>query len=225
MSIGGAGLYVQKPRDAFVARLPDFAAVLTMSDGYAALIGAGRGKPCALITIGTGVAGHRLYEDGSSIQRDAWGWIVGDRGGGVWMGTRAFRHMAEVLDGLVEPSVLSRAVMERVGGMPGLLGGALSNLSSHKLASFAPLVLDAEKAGCPVAGSIVARAVRHLSDLVRVLNCNDVPLHLNGGLADALGPRLAETMGRAVQDAWGDALTGCLLVARGEAPRERAIFN
>jgi glucosamine kinase len=224
-SIGGAGLYVPKVRDTFVARCPAFANVLTMSDGYAALIGAGGGRPCALLTIGTGVAGHRLFADGSSIQRDAWGWVVGDRGGGCWIGTRAARHFVEVLDGIAEPSALSKAVMEQVGGMQGLLDGALSNLNGQRLAAFAPLVLAQAKAGCPVAAAILSRAVGYLSDLAGVLKSREVPLYLNGGLAEALNSMLVERIGHPVSEALGDALDGCLLVARGLAPPERTIFG
>jgi glucosamine kinase len=224
-SIGGAGLYVQKPRDAFVARCAAFATILTMSDGYAALIGAGGGRPCALLTVGTGVAGHRLFEDGSSIQRDAWGWIVGDRGGGSWMGIRAARHAMAVWDGIAPPSALSKAVMERIGGAQGLLDGAFSNLNAHRLAALAPLVLDQARQDCPVSTRILSRGIGYLSDLVGVLKCEDVPLYLNGGLADVLKPMLIERTGHPVQEAAGDALQGCLLVARGLAPAERAIFG
>jgi glucosamine kinase len=225
LSIGGAGLYVQRPRDAFVARLPAFGEITTMSDGYAALVGAGSGKPCALVSIGTGVAGHRLFEDGTSIQRDAWGWVVGDRGGGCWMGTRAARHAIEVLDGLIPPSALSRAVMDRIGGIQGLLNGALANLNGQRLAAFAPLVLEQAGTGCPVASEILSRALGYLAALVRVLKAENAPLYLNGGLAEVLKPALAERIGRPVDQAQGDALAGCLLVAQGKAPPERVVFG
>ncbi|MDQ0391989.1 BadF/BadG/BcrA/BcrD ATPase family protein [Labrys monachus] len=224
-AIGGAGLYVQGPREAFLARGPAFAAVFVMSDGYAALIGAGGGRPCALVTIGTGVAGHRLFADGSSIQRDAWGWIVGDRGSGSWMGVRAIRHALAVRDRIAAPSLLAEAVMAQIGGVTGLLEGALSGLTAHRVAAFAPLVLDLAEKGCPVAAAILARAVGHLTDLVGSLDCADVPLYLNGGLAPVMQPRLVERIGRPVQDAAGDPLEGCLLVARGEAPPERMVFE
>ena len=225
LSVGGAGLYVQKQRAAFVARCPRFRGIAVMSDGYAALIGAGGGKPSALVSVGTGVAGHRLFADGSSIQRDAWGWIAGDRGGGCWLGARALRHMVETLDGIVAPSGLSAAMMERVGGMPGLLEGALANLTAHRLAAFAPLVLEQAEAGCPVASQILLRAVDYLVQLVGVLEAEDVPLYLNGGLASAMKPMLLERIGRTIEDASGDALYGCLLVALGKAPAEQTVFG
>jgi glucosamine kinase len=224
-SIGGAGLYNPRARDAFVVRCPAFGTTLTMSDGYAALIGAGRGRPCALLTIGTGVAGHRLFEDGSSIQRDAWGWIIGDRGGGCWMGTRALRHAMEAQDGIAPPSALSKAVMERLGGVQGLFDGSLANLNPQRLAGFVPLILAEAQSGCPVAGEILSQAAGYLAALIGVLRCEDVPLYLNGGLAEVLKPLLVERIGRPVQKASADALAGCLLVARGEAPPERAVFG
>lgn len=225
LSIGGAGLYVPRSRDAFVASCPAFATILTMSDGYAAMIGAGGGKPCALLTVGTGVAGHRLFEDGSSIQRDAWGWVAGDRGSGAWMGRRALRHALEVQDGITQPSALSKAVMARIGGTQALLDGAISQLNAHRLAAFAPVVLDLARENCPVSMQIRSRAVAYLGDLVGVLRCESVPLYLNGGLAEVLNPLLSERIGRVPEAAAGDPLEGCLLVARSEAPRERAIFT
>ena len=222
-SIGGAGLYVEKQRTAFLARCPAFPAIFVMSDGYAALIGAGGGRPSALLTVGTGVAGHRLYADGTSIQRDAWGWIAGDRGSGSWLGTRALRHALAVQDGVAAPSALSAAVMAKIGGVAGLLGGALSGLTAHRVAAFAPLVLDLAAKGCPVASELLSRAVGHLADLVGALDCAEVPLYLNGGLADMMKPLLVERIGRPVEDAAGGPLEGCLLVAQGKAPPERMV--
>src|SRR5271165_7491254 len=81
-AFGAAGIYVDGGERFLKACPHRFKRVAIVSDGYAALIGAGSGAPCSLIIVGTGVAGHRLYAGGVSIQRDAWGWIAGDRGGG-----------------------------------------------------------------------------------------------------------------------------------------------
>jgi glucosamine kinase len=224
-SIGGAGLYVEGPREAFLARCPGFASVIAMSDGYAALIGAGNGEPCALLTIGTGVAGHRLFEDGTSIQRDAWGWIVGDRGGGAWLGTQAVRHTLEVRDGIARSSLLSRAVMDKVGGIQGILDGAFAGLHAQRLASFAPLVLDSAEGGCPISAEILSRGLDYLAALVDTLRCAEVPLYLNGGLAALMEAGLKARVGHVIHVAQGDALAGCLLVAQGRAPAERMILD
>jgi glucosamine kinase len=80
-----------------------------MSNGCAALIGAGSGAPCSLIIVGTGMAGHRLYAHGLSMQRDGWGSIAGDRGSGSWIDQKTLRHWLAALDG-VEPRFSSRKV-------------------------------------------------------------------------------------------------------------------
>src|SRR5947209_2821165 len=77
LALGAAGSYMEGGKN-FLAAFPAFARNCVLSDGYAALIGAGSGAPCSLIIIGTGVAGHRLFANGVSIQRDAWGWLAGD---------------------------------------------------------------------------------------------------------------------------------------------------
>lgn len=224
-AIGGAGLYVRKVRDPFIAQCPRFETVLAMSDGYAALIGAGNGRPCAMLSVGTGVAGHRLFDDGTSIQRDGWGWVAGDRGSGCWMGTRALRHAIAVQDGIRPRSALSMAVMEQIGGVEGLLAGGLEDLNSKRLAAFAPLVLEKAKNGCPVAASILSRAIDYLADLIGVLHSETVPLYLCGGLGEALRPMLVDRIGRVALTAASDPMNGCFLVAKGEAPIERALFN
>lgn len=223
-SIGGAGLYNPVAQAAFVASLPGYRSVLTMSDGYAAMIGAGGGRPCAMLTIGTGVAGHRLFADGTSIQRDALGWIAGDRGGGCWLGTRALRHALEVWDGVAAPSALSAAVLAEIGGTEGIVGGDLAGLNATRLAAFAPLLLAAADGGCPVSAAILARGVDHLARLVEVLDCGAVPLYLNGGLAEVLKPMLAARIARPLAAPAGGPLAGCLLVAQGRAPQEQAVF-
>lgn len=222
-SIGGAGLYDLKARDPFIARCPAFATVFAMSDGYAALIGAGNGRPCALLTVGTGTAGHRLYDDGTSIQRDGWGWLVGDRGSGCWMGTLAMRHMLEVVDGVAAELILAGAMLKEIGGFAALMDDGL-DLDAQRLAHFAPIVLRCAQAGCPAAQEIVTQAVGKLAALVATLDCDAVPLYLNGGLADALKPGLALRVGRRIEEAAGDPMQGCFLVARGAAPIERLMF-
>lgn len=225
LSIGGAGLYAPRARDGFVSRLPSFGRVITMSDGYAALLGAGQGQPCALVTIGTGVAGHRLFADGTSIQKDALGWVVGDRGGGCWFGTMALRHAMEVWDGLLPPSALSVAVLAKLGGWEGMIGGGLAGLNAHRLAEYAPLVLAQAKDGCPVASDILSRGVTYLAKLIGVLKCEDVPLYLAGGLSAPLRPMILDLIGRHVDEPRGGPLEGCLLVALGKAPEERMIHG
>ena len=223
-AVGAAGTYIDVGKD-FLAACPPFARSCLMSDGYAALIGAGLGAPCSLLIIGTGVAGHRLYADGRSIQRGAWGWIGGDRGGGSWIGRKALRHCFAAIDGVVPRDALSRETLRAIGGVEGLRAGWMRNLGPDRLAALAPLVLEQAVAGDEVARRIRDRAVEHLAALIAVIAVPDVPLFAAGGLVSPLHELLSKKAGRPILEPKADALTGCWLVATGLAPEERSLLS
>ena len=221
LALGGAGQHVAPARAAFLAGLPPFGRSVVMSDGYAALIGASGGSPAALIIAGTGVVGHRLYDDGRSIQRDGWGWIGGDRGSGAWIGRRAMRHALAVLDGLVPPDALAEAVIEALGAQDRKAGDWLVGLGPERLAALVPVVTQAD---CASAAAILRRAAQQLAGLAGTLDAGPgVPLFMAGGLAGTLRDAVAGILGRPVESPAKDAIAGCLLVARGAAPLEQVI--
>lgn len=223
LSIGAAGLYVPSARRRFLAAITRFAQTVTVSDGYAALIGAGGGRPCGIIIIGTGVAGHRLWPNGRSIQRDAWGWIGGDRGSGAWLGIRALRHTLSVVDGIVPADGLSDGVLARIGGRAGI-ADTLSGITPDRLAAFAPLVLAAADDGVASAGAICERATAHLAALAGRLDIGPADLlFASGGLAATFAPRIAERIGHAVAAPQADALRGCFLLGTGRALAEQIV--
>ena len=222
LALGGAGLSVASARTALIAALPPFAGVLAMSDGYAALIGAAGGAPAGLIIAGTGVAAHRLFADGTSIERDGWGWIGGDRGSGGWLGQRALRHALAAADGIVPGDALTDAVADALRHLAKEPRGWIPLLGPDRLAALAPLVLTAAGEGVASARAIRDRGVAHLAALARALELAETePLFLAGGLAGTLRPLLAERLGRSVAAPARDALEGCRLVAIGAAPAER----
>lgn len=220
-AIGGAGLLTPSVRRRFLDACPRFPRTEVMTDGYAALIGAGGGKPAALIIAGTGVVAHRLFANGRSIIRDGWGWIAGDRGSGAWIGQRALRHALAVVDGIVPHDDLARAMLATLRAYNSDTGGWLVGLGPDRLAGFVPLVLDAAAAGDATATRILAGAAQHLAALAGSLGvAADDALYMAGGLAPVLRPRVAASLGRTVAAPAADAITGCLLVATGSAPRE-----
>jgi glucosamine kinase len=222
-AVGAAGLYVPSVRARFLAALPQFKRIVTMSDGYAALIGAGGGKPCGLMIIGTGVAGHRLWPNGLSVQRDAWGWIGGDRGSGAWLGIKALRHMLAVIDGLYPKDGLSERALAHFGGRAKLNEG-IFGMGPDRLAALAPHVLAAADEGVPRAVQVRNRAIDHLAALARVLDIGaGDALYAAGGLAAIFAPGIGEKLGHAVEMPQADAMHGCYLVAAGRAPTEKVI--
>jgi glucosamine kinase len=223
LSIGAAGLYVPSARSRFLGAIARFARTVTASDGYAALIGAGGGQPCGIIIIGTGVAGHRLWPNGRSVQRDAWGWIGGDRGSGAWLGIRALRHTLGVVDGIVPADGLSDGVLARIGGRAGI-ADTLSSITPDRLASFAPLVLAAADEGVVSANAICERATAHLAALAGRLDIGSGDLlFASGGLATTFAPRIAAHIGHAIATPQADALRGCFLLGTGRAPAEQIV--
>ena len=223
LSIGAAGLYVPSARARFLAAIPRFLQTIAVSDGYAALIGAGGGKPCGLIIIGTGVAGHRLWSNGLSVQRDGWGWIGGDRGSGAWLGINALRHTLAVVDGIRAEDGLSERLLASIGGRA-RLAETVNKLSPDRVAALAPIVLAAADAGVSRAAAIRDRAIEHLAALALVLDIDEHDtLYVAGGLAANLEPRLAARLCRTVALPDNDAMHGCYLLAAGQAPAERII--
>jgi glucosamine kinase len=222
-AIGCAGTYLDAGKD-FLAACPAFARHCSMSDGYAALIGAGEGAPCSLLIAGTGIAGHRLYPNGLSIQRDAWGWLAGDRGSASWIGQKALRHCLAALDGVVPRDKLSIAILDAIGGIEQLRSGWLRGLGPERFGAFAPLVLEQADAGVEMARRIRDRAVEHLAAMIGVIAAPEAPLYAAGGLIAPLRARLSEKAGLPILEPRGDALTGCWRVAIGKAPEERALL-
>ncbi len=222
LALGGAGLSVAAARQGLLDAAPRFARAVVMSDGYAALIGASGGAPSGLIIAGTGVAGHRLFADGTSIERDGWGWVGGDRGSGAWIGRRALRHALAVADGLAPRDGLAESVFAALRATAPQPRGWIPLLGPERLAAMAPLVLRAAAAGEPAAHAISDRAAAHLAALAGALAPGgDDPLYLAGGLADALRAPITERIGRAIAVPEADAREGCRLVAIGAAPPER----
>jgi glucosamine kinase len=221
LAIGGAGLVMSEARTAFANALPAFSSTTIVTDGYAALIGAGGGQPCCLIAMGTGAVGHKLMDDGKSFQRDGWSWLGGDRGSGAWIGRQAIEYTLMARDGVVAGGELAKAVDRMIGESEGAVLAFLAQLTPERAAALAPLVETAGKAGDPAATDILERAGAHGATLVGSLDpAPDEPVYLVGGLAEVLKDRIEALIGRSFDAPQGDALDGCYLIAAGQAPDE-----
>ncbi|MEQ8965481.1 MAG: BadF/BadG/BcrA/BcrD ATPase family protein [Azospirillaceae bacterium] len=209
---------------AFHAANPLGTPVTVMTDGYASLIGALAGEPGSVVAVGTGVAGHRLFADGTSIAVDGWGFPAGDEGSGAWIGLEAARLHLRAVDGRGPgDGVLAAALANRLGREVGAIQDWLVGAPSTKYATLAPLVVDAAAAGDPMASDILDRAGEGLDRAVAGLD-RDEPapaLGLIGGLAGSLSGRLSEANRRRLVPARGTALDGAVLVMTGAAPEER----
>ncbi|MFF4982901.1 N-acetylglucosamine kinase [Streptomyces sp. NPDC001046] len=128
---------------------------------YAGALGARPGAVVAggtgLIAIGTDLTGWR--------RADGWGHLLGDCGGGAWIGRAGLEAALRAHDGREGGSARLLACAEEAFGPARGLPGALYPRPDRPavLASFAPRV-----AGCadedPVAAGILRAAARHMAD-------------------------------------------------------------
>ncbi|MFF9059504.1 N-acetylglucosamine kinase [Streptomyces sp. NPDC101213] len=189
---------------------------------YAGALGTGPGAVVAagtgLIAIGTDLTAWR--------RADGWGHLLGDCGGGAWIGRAGLEAALRAHDGRSGGSAaLLAGAEERFGPMPGL--PALLYPRSDRaavLASFAPRVAACAPAD-PVAAGILRAAARHLADSAAAVCPPDTGCRprvaVTGGLVklgDPLLVPLAEELARRLPyarrvAAAGDPLEGAVRIA------------
>ncbi|WP_199578218.1 N-acetylglucosamine kinase [Streptomyces sp. CRB46] len=226
--VGAAGLATLG--DALRAELPDALArdlgartVALVADAVTAYVGALGPRTGAVVAAGTG-----LIATGTDLERwyraDGWGHLLGDCGGGAWIGRAGLEAALRAHDGRPGGSaaLLARAE-ERFGPVAGLPGRIYPRTDRPAvLASFAPEVA-ACAAGDPVAADVLRAAARHMADsAAAVCPRGGEPLvAVTGGLlklGDALVVPLEEELAKRLPHvrrtaAEGDPLHGSVRIA------------
>lgn len=225
ISAGLAGTSAPGSGERFSTAFADFGARHLSSDGYVALIGAVEGRPGALLSIGTGVVGFRLDASGAHRQLSGWGFPVGDRGGGAWLGLRAIGDWLERLDGYGADatSTLWPRLRERLGTSPADILAWLKVARPAEFASLAPFVVETAAAGDLHARSLIDEAAGHHVRLAHALAATATEqLVLAGGLAEVFRPAVAAALGPALDRSGRvpSPLAGALLIARGRSAAE-----
>lgn len=221
MATLGDGLRAELPgalaRELGVERLALAADGVT---AYAGALGQRRGAVVAagtgMIALGTDLTGWR--------RADGWGHLLGDCGGGSWIGQCGLGAAMRAFDGRRGGSkALLAAAEERFGPaveLPGLIYPRTDRPAA--LASFAPDVARCAAEGDPVAVDILRAAAVHIAEAAAaVCPAEGGEVALTGGLfrtgEPLLGPLRAELAGRlpraTVVGAAGDPLHGSLVIA------------
>lgn len=161
------------------------------------------------ITAGTGVACVAMAREGRPRVIGGHGFLLGDEGGGFWIGREGLRAALRAHDGRGPATTLEALAAQRFEGLEEL-GSRLhaAPRAVDAIARFAPDVLAAA-GDDPVADGVVDAAVDELVGLVRTAvaavrsDAEPVPVALGGRILDAapLPERLAAAIGRAVPDA------------------------
>ncbi|MER6693446.1 N-acetylglucosamine kinase [Streptomyces minutiscleroticus] len=228
VAIGAAGMATLG--DALRAELPAALArdlgvrrLALAADAVTAYAGALGARPGAVIAAGTGLiaVGTDL---GSWRRADGWGHLLGDCGGGAWIGRAGLEAALREHDGRTGGSAALLARAEALLGPAAALPGRLYPRPDRPavLASFAPEVA-ACAAGDPVAAGILRAAAGHMADSAAAVcpGGRDARIALTGGLSrlgDALLVPLREELARRVPHARqvppsGDPLDGALRIA------------
>lgn len=189
--------------------------------------GALSGEPGVSLITGTGVGCLALKEDGKSRVIDGHGYLLGDAGGGFWIGSRGVSAVLKHRDGRGESTILTERAENQFAGLNNLAARIHSvRRPVNRISQFARDVLTAAVEGDPIANEIVDGAAHELFDTARVALewvGNNAPLALGGKL---LGPntvlfaRLVELLAAAglpFRPADASALDGALLLGAGES--------
>ena len=207
------------------------AAVAVASDVVTAHAGALDGAGGVLLIAGTGAAALGVDAEGARLV-DGWGPELGDFGSGSWLGREALRAVLRADDALGARTALTAAIVQPVGA-PSDIQAWLAQREPlpRRLATLAPLVLDAAADGDAVAGEIVAEAIRLLTATAVAASTRTADVVIHGGLTDHAWFRASltsslQTAGRTIVPASGDALDGALLLARRtDLPHERFVHR
>lgn len=164
--------------------------VIVQSDFLIALEDAFGDGPGVLLIAGTGSSAFGRSPAGATARCGGWGPIIGDEGGGAWIGRRALSVVAAASDGREPETALTGAILTATESNEAadLIRWA-AGADSGKLATLAPVVLSVADAGDLRANAIVSMAVEELALHVRALARQlflderaSVPVAFTGGL-------------------------------------------
>jgi glucosamine kinase len=146
--------------------------------------------PGVLLIAGTGSSAFGRGPAGSTARCGGWGPVIGDEGGGAWIGRRALSVVSAAADGREPETALTGAILTaaEVSEASELIRWA-AGATPGKLATLAPVVIGVADAGDLRANSIVSMAVEelalHVRSLARQLFVDErasVPVAFTGGL-------------------------------------------
>lgn len=214
MGLAGAGNLSQVARLKRRLALP-FAQLEIYNDARTSLFGANRGKPVAMVALGTGSVGGRLDAQQREHYVGGWGFPIGDEGSGAKVGFHAIQLLLNELDtneGAV--SRLGRYLFEALGAEK---DNILNWLRDAKPAAYAELTPNIFKlaANCPKSQSVIAQHVRDVEHLIQLARKDqDIPVVLMGGLAQDTYRYLSEPIAEYCQLQIGSSLDGACWLAR-----------
>ncbi|MFJ4716479.1 N-acetylglucosamine kinase [Streptomyces sp. NPDC088785] len=228
VAVGAAGMATLG--DGLRADLPDALGrelgvrrIALAGDAVTAYAGALGQRPGAVVAAGTGMIALGSGPTGWR-RADGWGHLLGDSGGGAWIGRAGLDAALRAFDGRRGGSAALLALAEErfgpAGDLPGLIYPRTDRPAA--LASFAPDVARCATDGDPVAAEVLRLAAGHIAEAAAaVYPVDGGDVALTGGLFRMGEPLLAplrtelaaQLPGATVVPAAGDPLHGSLVIA------------
>lgn len=188
--------------------------VLVAGDSAAWQVGAFAGDNGAVVALGTGAVVTARTASGI-VRLDGLGLLLGDIGGGAWIGLQALRSVAT--SHTPEAGPLGRAALARFGPRPAWPALLAQPDLAARLASFVPDVASLADAGDTAASRVLDDAARGLAGTLAALPA-DLPTCLVGGVAGVLAGRLHSMTARRWTEPVGDAIDGLRLLLADAGP-------
>jgi N-acetylglucosamine kinase-like BadF-type ATPase len=141
--------------------------VVVTNDAVTSYLGAMGFEPGAVVAAGTGVIALAGDRSGNFARGDGWGYILGDAGGGYYVGCRGLESALRAHDGRKGSRALLRKAVERFG-LPEEIKARIYSAANPagEVAGFAREVAAAAREGDPVAAGIWDDAARELAATV-----------------------------------------------------------
>jgi N-acetylglucosamine kinase-like BadF-type ATPase len=157
-------------REVVAAAAPGALAVPS-SDYEIALVGAHGARQGLLLLAGTGSLAYGVNAAGAAALAGAWGYLLGDEGGGYWLGREGLRAVARMDDGRGRATALAPALLGalELADARALIPWLYGAPHVSEVARLAPLVLDCAASGDPVARALVDEAARELALAARAI--------------------------------------------------------
>ncbi len=143
--------------------------IVLCGDEEIALEAAFRGGPGILVIAGTGSHIVGRCSDGTLVSAGGWGPVVGDEGGGYWIGMQAMRAAFQARDRGVATPLLEEA--QKAWNLESL-GQLVAKVNHHDRADFSELtetVVQCAARGDSVAISVLERAGKELAKQVALV--------------------------------------------------------
>jgi N-acetylglucosamine kinase-like BadF-type ATPase len=167
--LGIAG--VDRPADSqtirsIMNRIGYKARALVVNDALVALQAGAGNQPGVVIVAGTGSIAYGRNRSAQAARAGGWGYLIGDEGGGFWIGRSALASVVRQFDGRGPTTQLTELVLRHMGlRSPTELIHEIYYRDLHRraIAGLAALVHQAAKDGDAVAGQILTRAGTELA--------------------------------------------------------------